>query len=200
MRLTRLTGLLSLSLLLSGCIVQQQKPAPIEATQPTSTQPPVTVSQPPQPAQQPLPGVPQPPKLQTFDWNGSVQPLIAQMLNADGVTPGSVLLVAGTRNNTNGSIQLASVRDSVINVLSTQHQFRLVPPEQLQAARQSLGLSSTDSLITRSKAIGIARAANAQYVLYTSVNGDAKSPTLDMLLMLVQSGEMVWSGNSVVQN
>ncbi|OON40963.1 penicillin-binding protein activator LpoB [Izhakiella australiensis] len=197
--MTRLAGLLSLSLLLSGCIVQQQKPAPVEPTQPTPTQPPVTAPQEPQQPQQP-PTVPQPPKLQTLNWEASVQPLIAQMLHADGVTPGSVLLVAGTRNNTNGSIQSAKVTNAVVSALSNQNQFSLVPPEQLQAARQSLGLSAEDSLSTRSKAIGIARAANAQYVLYTTVNGDVKSPTLQMLLMLVQSGEIAWSGNGVVQN
>ncbi|PIJ51993.1 penicillin-binding protein activator LpoB [Erwinia sp. OLTSP20] len=198
--MTRLAGLLALSLLLSGCIVQQ-KPAPVEPTQPVHpVQPPVTAPQEPVEPPQPPETVPQPPKLQSLNWDASVRPLVAKMLRTEGVTPGSVLLVAGVRNNTNGSIQSAKVTSAVSAALSDQKLFTLVSAPQLEAARQSLGLSAEDSLSTRSKAIGIARAASAQYVLYTSVNGDVKSPTVQMMLMLVQSGEIIWSGNGVVQN
>ncbi len=37
------------------------------------------------------------------------------------------------------------------------------------------------------------------YVLYSDVSGDVKSPALDMQLMLVQTGEIVWSGNGAVK-
>ncbi len=46
--------------------------------------------------------MPQPPKIQQLDWLGSVQPLVGQMLKADGVTAGSVLLLDSVKNNTNG--------------------------------------------------------------------------------------------------
>lgn len=192
-----MAGVLSLALILSGCITHQnQQPAPVEPAQP---QPPVTVPQQPEtpPA---LPPVPQVPKIQTINWDASVKPLVAQMLQASGVTPGGVLMIAGVRNSTNGSIQSAKATAALVNALSGQSQFQLVTPQQLTSARQTLGLSAEDSLSTRSKAVGLARYLNAQYVLYTNASGDVKSPALQMQLMLVQTGEIVWSGNGVAQN
>lgn len=75
-----------------------------------------------------------------------------------------------------------------------------MPPGQLATAKQALGLSAEDSLGSRSKAVGLARYVGAQYVLYSNVEGDIKSPTLQMQLMLVQTGEIIWSGNGAVQH
>ncbi|CAK8739011.1 Penicillin-binding protein activator LpoB [Sodalis praecaptivus] len=44
--------------------------------------------------------------------------------------------------------------------------FQVVGADKLNAARQTLGLSADDSLESRSKAVGLARYLNAQYVLY----------------------------------
>jgi PBP1b-binding outer membrane lipoprotein LpoB len=48
--------------------------------------------------------------------------------------------------------------------------------------------------------VGLARIVGAQYVLYSNVQGDVKTPSLQMQLMLVQTGEIIWSGNGVVQH
>ena len=69
----------------------------------------------------------------------------------------------------------------------------------LAVAKQQLGLSPQDSLGSRSKAIGIARNVGAQYVLYSSATGNVNSPALQMQLMLVQTGEIIWSGKGAVQ-
>ncbi|MGE9550390.1 penicillin-binding protein activator LpoB [Erwinia amylovora] len=186
-----------LALILSGCVVKQpqqsQQPAPVEPVQPT---------QPVPPPAQPQPGetVPQPPKMQSINWDASVSPMVAQMLKADGVTPGSVLLVDGIKNSTNGSLQRSKATAALNNALQNNTQFKLVPTDQLATARQTLGLSAEDSLSSRSKAIGLARYVGAQYVLYSNAEGDVKSPTLQMQLMLVQTGEIIWSGNGVVQH
>ncbi|WP_342755213.1 penicillin-binding protein activator LpoB [Pantoea sp. MBD-2R] len=196
-KITKLSGVMLLALVLSGCISQQQqqKPAPVEPVQPAQPVPP-PVQQP-----QPLPGetVPQPPKMQSINWDASVTPLVAQMLRADGVTPGSVLLVDGVKNSTNGSLQTAKATAALQDALKNNTQFKLVSTEQLVTAKQTLGLSAEDSLGSRSKAIGLARYVGAQYVLYSNAQGDIKSPALQMQLMLVQTGEIIWSGNGVVQ-
>lgn len=195
-KITKLSGVMLLALVLSGCISQQQqqKPAPVEPVQPAQ---PVPV--PVQP--QPLPGetVPQPPKMQSINWDASVTPLVAQMLRANGVTPGSVLLVDGVKNSTNGSLQTAKATAALQDALKNNTQFKLVSSDQLATAKQTLGLSAEDSLGSRSKAIGLARYVGAQYVLYSNAQGDIKSPALQMQLMLVQTGEIIWSGNGVVQ-
>nr|WP_202404434.1 penicillin-binding protein activator LpoB [Pantoea sp. Seng] len=182
--------------MLTGCVVKQQTPAPVEPTQPT------TPTQPEQPPVQPVPPpetVPQPPKLKTINWNASVQPLVGNMVQSAGVNPGSVLLVDRIKNSTNGALQSDKATYAIQNALANNGKFTLVTPEQLAQAKQTLGLSADDSLNSRSKAIGLARNVNAQYVLYSSAQGDVKAPTLQMQLMLVQTGEIIWSGNGIAQ-
>ncbi|MGB9096584.1 penicillin-binding protein activator LpoB [Erwinia sp.] len=185
-----------LALILAGCVNEQQqpqKPAPVEPVQPTQPVPPPV--EPP-----PVDNVPQPPKFQSINWDASVSPLIAQMLKADGVTAGSVLLVDGVKNSTNGSLQTGKATAALHSALDNNTQFTLVTPQQLATAKQTLGLSAEDSLGSRSKAVGLARYVGAQYVLYSNVQGDVKTPALQMQLMLVQTGEIIWSGNGVVQH
>ncbi|MEJ1266639.1 penicillin-binding protein activator LpoB [Pantoea ananatis] len=191
------TGALMMALILSGCVMKQQQPAPVEPTQPV--EPVQPVPQPEQPIPQPQP-VPQPPKLVTINWDASVEPLVAQMVRAAAVTPGSALLVDRIKNSTNGALQGEKATSAIQNALNNNGKFTLVSSEQLAQAKQTLGLSPDDSLNSRSKAIGLARNLNAQYVLYSTAKGDVKSPTLQMQLMLVQTGEIIWSGNGVAQN
>ncbi|MFW0697735.1 penicillin-binding protein activator LpoB [Pantoea sp. R13S299] len=196
-RSINLTGTLLMALILTGCVVkQQQQPAPVEPTQPAEPTQPVPQ---PEPVPQPQP-VPQPPKLVTINWDASVQPLVAQMLQAASAEPGSVLLVDRIKNSTNGSLQSDKATAAIQNALNNNGKFTLVSADQLAQAKQTLGLSPDDSLNSRSKAIGLARNVNAQYVLYSNARGDVKSPTLQMQLMLVQTGEIIWSGNGVAQN
>ena len=195
-KLIKLSGVVLMALILAGCVTEQQqpqKPAPVEPVQPT---------QPVQPPVEPPPAeiVPQPPKFQSINWDASVSPMIAQMLKADGVTAGSVLLVDGVKNSTNGSLQISKATAALHTALDNNTQFTLVTPQQLATAKQTLGLSAEDSLGSRSKAVGLARYVGAQYVLYSNVQGDVKTPSLQMQLMLVQTGEIIWSGNGVVQH
>ncbi|GLW37795.1 penicillin-binding protein activator LpoB [Pectobacterium carotovorum subsp. carotovorum] len=188
-------GVILAALVLTGCPSR-----PPEPTEPPATIEPVEPQVPTTPTSPPGESVPQPPKIQTLNWEASINPLVAQMLKADGVTPGSILLVDSVKNNTNGSLPIAKATGALYSALSSGKAFTLVPREQLAAAKQTLGLSVDDSLGSRSKAIGLARYVSAQYVLYSDVSGDVKSPQLDMQLMLVQTGEIVWSGYGAVQH
>ncbi len=182
------------ALVLTGCPTRApepgQPPATIEPAQPVPTPPPVP--------QQPQP-VPQPPKLRTLDWPASVAPLVKQMLGAQGIAPGSVLLINSMKNNTNGSLQTGKATAALYGALASDKTFTIISQDQMAAAKQTLGLSVDDSLESRSKAVGLARYLNAQYVLYSDANGDAKLPDIEMQLMLVQSGEIVWSGKGIAQ-
>ncbi|WP_039058100.1 penicillin-binding protein activator LpoB [Enterobacter sp. Bisph1] len=204
----------ALAALLAGCISDQQ-PAPVDQAGGAGTQQPTTPEQP----QQPVPTVPSVPTLppqpgpiehpdQTaqptprerhFDWNSAVQPMVGKMLQASGANAGSVLLVDSVNNRTNGSINTAEATGVVRNALANNGKFTLVTEQQLTVAKQQLGLSAQDSLGTRSKAIGIARNVGAQYVLYCNATGNVNAPALQMQLMLVQTGEIIWSGKGAVQ-
>ncbi|CNI11881.1 putative lipoprotein [Yersinia thracica] len=181
------------ALVLTGCITQP----PVQPTTPPVTiepvTPPVTETPPP------VDTVPPPPKMQQpTDWAASVEPLVAQMVNSNDVTNGSILLLDSVKNNTNGALQTAKATSALHQVLSSNKKFVLISPQQLAVAKQTLGLSEEDSLGSRSKAIGLARYVGAQYVLYSDVSGDVKSPTIKMQLMQAQTGEIIWSGNGPV--
>lgn len=202
-------GLISaLAILLSGCVLDNNQPAPVDQIptpeQPTEPQQPVpTVPSVPTIPSQPGP-IERPdetpaPRVRHYDWNSAVQPMVGKMLQSGGVTAGSVLLVDSVNNRTNGSVNTGEATEVVRNALANNGKFTLVSAQQLALAKQQLGLSPQDSFGSRSKAIGIARNVGAQYVLYSSASGSASAPTLQLQLMLVQTGEIVWSGKGAVQ-
>ncbi|PKE30353.1 penicillin-binding protein activator LpoB [Rahnella sp. AA] len=189
------------ALILGGCTLpNQQQTQPQQPEQPQQPQQPLPPVNPPVPEQPQIQPVPQPPKLADIDWTATVEPMLAKMLKANGVQPGSVLLVDGVKNSTNGSLQMAKATDALRNALANNTTFQVVPAEQLASAKQSLGLSPDDSLSSVSKAIGLASIVKAQYVLYSTVSGDVKAPTMSMRLLTAPSGEIVWSGRGAVQN
>lgn len=187
------------ALILGGCTLpnQQQPQQPEQPQQPQQPLPPVN---PPVPEQPAVPPVPQPPKFANIDWTATVEPMLAKMLKSEGVQSGSVLLVDSVKNSTNGSLQTAKATDALRTALANNTTFQIVPAEQVASAKQSLGLSPDDSLASVSKAIGLANIVKAQYVLYSTVSGDVKAPTMSMRLITAPSGEIVWSGRGAVQN
>ncbi|WP_338885139.1 penicillin-binding protein activator LpoB [Xenorhabdus sp. TH1] len=178
------------AMLLASCVVPEtQKPAPVTPVKPEKK---------PEPSVGPSEKVPQPPKIQSINWDSIVQPLVDQMVNADGVETGKLLLVDSVKNNTNGSLRTLKATDAITNVISNKHTFQVVPKSQVYSARQALGLSSEDSLGLRSKSIGLARYLNADYVLYSVVSNNHGQRDLEMQLMLVKTGEILWSGRGDV--
>lgn len=189
------------ALILGGCTLpNQQQTQPQQPEQPQQPQQPLPPVNPPVPEQPQIQPVPQPPKLASVDWTATVEPLLAKMLKANGVQAGSVLLVDGVKNSTNGSLQTSKATDALRSALANNTTFQVVPSDQLASAKQSLGLSPDDSLASVSKAIGLANIVKAQYVLYSTVSGDVKAPTMSMRLLTAPSGEIVWSGRGAVQN
>ncbi|WP_347291601.1 penicillin-binding protein activator LpoB [Kluyvera georgiana] len=201
----------SLALILAGCAVREQ-PAPVDTANPHQPQQPAEPQQ-PVPTVPSVPTIPQQPgpiehggetpaqptpRVRHYDWNGAAQPLVGKMLQTGGVTAGSILLVDSVNNRTNGSLNSGEATTALRNALAGNGKFTLVSAQQLAVAKQQLGLSPQDSLGSRSKAMGIARNVGAQYVLYSNATGNVNAPTLQMQLMLVQTGEIVWSGKGAV--
>lgn len=173
-------------MILSGCINRGgEQPAPVEEVKPGTTQPaqpeptvpsvPTIPSQ-PGPITQPEPTIPATPKVRNYDWGSAMQPMVGKMLQADGVTAGSVLLVDSVNNHTNGTLDTGKATQALRGALANNSKFTLVSAQQLSMAKQQLGLSPQDSLSSRSKAIGIARNVGAQYVLYSNASGNVHTP------------------------
>ena len=210
-KLGRYALMASLALILAGCAVREQ-PAPVDTANPQQPQQPAEPQQ-PVPTVPSVPTIPQQPgpiehggetpaqptpRVRHYDWNGAAQPLVGKMLQTGGVTAGSILLVDSVNNRTNGSLNAGEATTALRNALAGNGKFTLVSAQQLSVAKQQLGLSPQDSLGSRSKAMGIARNVGAQYVLYSNATGNVNAPTLQMQLMLVQTGEIVWSGKGAV--
>ncbi len=210
-KLGRYALMASLALVLAGCAVREQ-PAPVDTANPQQPQQPAEPQQ-PVPTVPSVPTIPQQPgpiehggetpaqptpRVRHYDWNGAAQPLVGNMLQTGGVTAGSILLVDSVNNRTNGSLNAGEATTALRNALAGNGKFTLVSAQQLAVAKQQLGLSPQDSLGSRSKAMGIARNVGAQYVLYSNATDNVNAPTLQMQLMLVQTGEIVWSGKGAV--
>ncbi|WP_411905116.1 penicillin-binding protein activator LpoB, partial [Salmonella enterica] len=102
-------------------------------------------------------------------------------------------------NRAKGALKARAATEACRKALAHNGKFTLVSVQHLSMAKQQLGLSPQDSLGTRSKAIGIARNVGARYVLYSSASGNVNAPAFQMQLMLVPTGEIIWSGKGAVQ-
>ncbi|MDX7999627.1 penicillin-binding protein activator LpoB [Xenorhabdus sp. Reich] len=179
------------AMLLASCVLveEPQQPAPVTPVEPKEK---------PEPPAEPSEKVPQPPKIQSINWHNIVQPLVEQMIKANGVEEGKLLLVDSVKNNTSGSLRTLKATDAITDEVSNKQVFQVVPKSQIHVARQALGLSSEDSLGLRSKSIGLARYLNADYVLYSAVSDNKGQRDIEMQLMLVKTGEILWSGRGDV--
>lgn len=198
----KLTGIFLLGMLLTGCSFHFHDHA--DSTEKNtnadgkgseqSVQPEPSVPEIAKPSQ-----VPEPPKLNDIDWNASLSPLLEQMMNSVTVDPGSVLLVDNVKNSTNGSVQTANAASTLRSQLADNHKFSLVSEQQLLQAKAALGLKDKDSLRSKGKALALARSSGAQYLLYTTIRGEVKSARIQMQLLQVQTGEIVWFGQGNAQ-
>ncbi|MFP3014428.1 MAG: penicillin-binding protein activator LpoB [Arsenophonus sp.] len=143
--------------------------------------------------------VPQLPKIKKIDWLTTVIPLINQLVQAHSIKYGEVLLIPSMKNNTNMSIQLMQATDSIVDAINNKNLFKLVPKDMISRAHKALGLSHEDSLVTRSKAIGLARYVQADYVLYSVISGNEKENKIEMQLIKAQTGEIFWTGTNSIE-
>ena len=127
-----------------------------------------------------------------------VQPLVGQMLQASGVNAGSILLVDSVNNRTNGSLNAGEATTALRSALAGNGKFTLVSAQQLAVAKQQLGLSPRTASAAAAKPWA-SPATWARGMLYSNATGNVNAPELKMQLMLVQTGEIIWSGKGAVQ-
>lgn len=180
--------------LLTGCAERQPVPAPIETVQPADE--PSPPPEPPAPYQ-PLPDLP---KLQLIDWHATLQPLLDTLAQTTSAQAAGVVLVERIKNSANGEMQSEKGSLAIYQALQRIPHLSPITPQQAEQARQAMGLSAADSLISLSKAIGLARYLRAQYLLFSEISSDVQAAQLKMQLMLVSSGEIIWSGQNQVKS
>lgn len=172
------------------------------STGPKTQKPPVAINTPPPPVDVvPIPPVQQSPQQapEPLNWMASIEPLVSKMLNSSPDTNNGVVLLEQVKNNTSGKVETADATSALKETLASTNRFSLVPDSKLLEGRQALGLEDDDSLISRSKAIGLARYLGAKYIVYASANGNPSMPEIIIQLMQAQTGEILWSGKGNVQ-
>ena len=104
-----------------------------------------------------------------YDWNGAVQPLVGQMLQASGVNAGSILLVDSVNNRTNGSLNAGEATTALRSALAGNGKFT-----------------------------GIGAAAGGRQQQPGPVAaGQPRQPQQNAACL--QTGEIIWSGKGAVQ-
>ncbi|MEQ4923711.1 penicillin-binding protein activator LpoB [Proteus hauseri] len=184
--------------LLAGCpsMLPQQPPVTVEPVTPTEPLEPV---EPVTPIEPPIEVVPTPPKITSIDWNTAIQPLIRQMAVTDDLIAGKLLVVDNVKNNSGGNIQAVNATNTIIQSVNQISALQTVPYAQMMSARKALGLSGEDSLGLRSAAIGLARYLHADYILFSTVDGKKDNRVINMQLMSVSTGEILWNGRNKVE-
>lgn len=167
------------TMLLGGCHLLEQNrqtPAPIQNN-------PVSV-------------VEQPPKILATDWQVVISPLIAELIQTAEVSDSNSLLISDIRNRSNEYVSGAQINSIIFNAFNQQNIFAIIDKKVVNQAKQNLGIPYDDSLVSRSKMIGLARQVKADYVLFTTINSVPKLPetpaNVSMELLLTKTGEIVW--------
>ncbi|MFV9997408.1 MAG: penicillin-binding protein activator LpoB [Arsenophonus endosymbiont of Dermacentor nuttalli] len=189
----RIFQVMVVTFILVGCSsITSKRPAPVITIEPSEPTEQPTIPTSPD-------TVPQLPKVKTVDWSAAIIPLANQLVQAPGIESGKVLLIDSIKNNTNISIQSMQATNTIIDVINKKNVFKLAPQDVVANARKALGLSQEDSLVTRSKAIGLARYVQADYVLYSVISGNQQQSEIEMQLMGAQTGEILWSGTNRIE-
>lgn len=139
------------------------------------------------------------PKIRKINWRKNLLPLIHQILILDNIQNGALILINFFKNNTNGVIQTQEATVVLINLFKQIDKFKIIGVQQFNTARQKLKLSVNDNFESCSKAIGLAKYLNAQYVVYGIVTGNINKPAIELQILSVKTGEIIWFGTNNIK-
>jgi len=194
----RYLAVVAVTMLLSGCELVEDVFEPTPTPPVVQPKPPVQPEKPPvTPPEEPPVFVEPPPQITyTIDWQSAVQPLVTSLRSKVTTGENRLLLIDNIKNNTKSYVASQPLYDLVTRQLANSGQFTLLSRQQIVQGRRALGLPSDDTLTTKSKVLGLARHLAANYILLTTLSGDNQQPQVNMQLLLVNSGEIVWSGQA----
>jgi penicillin-binding protein activator len=133
--------------------------------------------------------------VKTTDWNTILSPFVNKILQSSSAIDGNkVLLISDIQNRSGGYLAINKIDGTLHRLMDKQNIFTVADRQSIIQAKQALGISVDDKLISRSKMIGLAKSMNAGYVLFTTLY---KSPSendqanLSMELLSTQTGEIL---------
>lgn len=137
-----------------------------------------------------------PPQIvKTIDWSSILSPLVNKILQSSTSVEGNkILLISDIQNRSGDYLATNQVDQTLHRLMNNQNLFAVADRQSIIQAKQALGISVDDKLVSRSKMIGLAKTMNAGYVLFTTLY---KSPSendvadLSMELLSTQTGEIL---------
>lgn len=139
------------------------------------------------------------PRVRHYDWNGAVQPLVGQMLQASGVNAGSILLVDSVNNRTNGSLNAGEATTALRSALAGNGKFTTGIGAAAGGRQAAAGPVAAGQPRQPQQSHGHRPQRGRAVCALLNATGNVNAPELKMQLMLVQTGEIIWSGKGAVQ-
>lgn len=130
-----------------------------------------------------------------IDWSSILSPFVNKLLHSSVAYDGNKVILISDIQNRSGDYIITSQVDEVLHqLMAKQNIFSVADRQSINQAKQALGISPDDKLVSRGKMIGIAKSMNAGYVLFTTiykVPSDSNEANLAMELLSTQSGEIL---------
>ncbi|OCL19140.1 hypothetical protein [Gilliamella sp. wkB171] len=174
----------TLSFILAGCQLFNQ-------TKPIEVKPPVEDSQ-----INNTDVIETPPSIvKSTDWNIILSPFVQKILKSSSSIDGNkVLLISDIQNRSGDYLAKNQIDETLHSLMNKQNLFVIADKQSIIQAKQALGISADDKLVSRSKMIGLAKSINAGFVLFTTINKlptDNNDANLSMELLSTQTGEIL---------
>ncbi|MDF7667511.1 hypothetical protein PT273_06590 [Orbaceae bacterium ESL0727] len=137
-----------------------------------------------------------PPSLKkTTDWQAILSPFVAQLVQSPLPDDGNKVLLISDIQNRSGNYVASNQIDTNLHALfAKQNRFTILDKMVINQAKQALGISQDDKLVSRSKMIALAKSLQADYVLFITINKapvDDNTADLSMELIYTKSGEII---------
>lgn len=130
------------------------------------------------------------------NWSDTFSPLIADVIKAPQPAGTRTLLISDVLNNAGKAIPEKQINAVIAEQLATLSQYTIVDKSAVNSAKQALGLSLKDRLVSRSKMIALGRYLGTDLILLSSVEDvqtDATvPPRVAMELLSTKTGEIIW--------
>ncbi|OCG43456.1 hypothetical protein A9G28_03940 [Gilliamella sp. Fer1-1] len=129
------------------------------------------------------------------DWHLILSPFINKLANTSlASSDNKLILISDIQNRSGDYLASNQIDEALHQLMHKQNTFTVVNKQVINQAKQTLGISADDKLVSRGKMIGLAKSINANYVLFTTiykVPDESHGADLAMELISTQSGEIL---------
>lgn len=142
-----------------------------------------------------------PPKIvKETNWNQILSPFVDKILHSsEAGGANNLILISDIQNRSGDYLATNQIDNALYQLMSKQNTYTVVDKKAVNQAKQTLGISADDKLVSRSKMIGLAKSLSAGYVLFTTIYKlptDTDNANVAMELLSTQSGEILTRATS----